>query len=102
LIMSSSTETENPINWIEAAISSGRIKYYDYNYFSNIQEIGSGNFGKVYRANWKNSDQYFALKYFFNLDKATIKELSHEVIAKYNKHFILLKKNNLQSFFFVY
>ncbi|CAB5381708.1 unnamed protein product [Rhizophagus irregularis] len=45
----------------------------------NIKEIGSGNFGKVYRANWKNSDQYLALKSFFNLNKATIKELSHEI-----------------------
>ncbi|CAB4379449.1 unnamed protein product [Rhizophagus irregularis] len=77
--MSSNTETENPINWIEEAILKGHIKYYDYNHFSNIKEIGSGNFGKVYRANWKNSDQYLALKSFFNLNKATIKELSHEI-----------------------
>ncbi|PKY60047.1 hypothetical protein RhiirA4_550541, partial [Rhizophagus irregularis] len=40
--------------WIEEAISKKLIKYYEYKQFYNIQEIGSGGFGKVYRANWKN------------------------------------------------
>ncbi len=70
------------INWIEEAISKRHIKCYEYERFRNIQEIGTGGFGKVYRANWKNSPQYFALKSLLNIDDVAIKELVHEVIAK--------------------
>ena len=67
------------INWIEESISKKRIKHYKYKDFRDIQNIGYGNFGKVYRANWKNSEKYFVLKSLFNLDDATIKEIVHEV-----------------------
>src|ERR1043165_7976694 len=70
------------INWIEEAISKKHIKYYEYHHFSDIQEIGSGNFGKVYRANWKNSHRYFALKSIFNLNHITFEEIVNEVITK--------------------
>ena len=68
------------IDWIEESISKRHIKLYEYERFTNIQEIGTGSYGKVYRANYKNYDQYLALKSFFNLDNVTIKELSHEVL----------------------
>ena len=68
------------INWIEEAISKKHIKYYDYKHFRNVQKIGNGAFGKIYRANWKNSEDYFALKSLFNTDDAVIKEIVHEVI----------------------
>ncbi|RIA82069.1 hypothetical protein C1645_835968 [Glomus cerebriforme] len=67
----------NELNWIEDAISKKHIKYYEYDRFSNIQKIGSGAFGKVYRANWKNSELPLALNSLINLDTA-IKELIHE------------------------
>ena len=73
-------ESMNWINRIEESLSNRRIKYYEYKHFSNIEEIGSGGFGKVFRAKWKNSEQYLALKSFSNLDKATARELVHEVI----------------------
>src|SRR5687767_7988192 len=79
-------DTENTnewINWIEEAITKKHIKYYEYDHFSNIQEIGSGGFGKVFRANWKNHEQYLALKSFFNLNNITIKEIVSEVIMNY-------------------
>ncbi|GBC07561.1 hypothetical protein RclHR1_07530010 [Rhizophagus clarus] len=66
------------VNWIEDAISKKLIKYYDYKHFNDIQDIGSGGFGQVSRAKWKNTDQYFALKSFFNLNNITIKEIVHE------------------------
>ncbi len=47
---------------------------------SNVQEIGSGTFGKVYRANWKNSYSDFALKSFYNFNNITAKEIVCEVI----------------------
>jgi hypothetical protein len=70
-------------NWIEVAIDKDYFKYYDYNYFSNIEEIGFGGFGKVFRANWRNS-QHVALKSFFNVNNNTLKEIIHEVITQFN------------------
>jgi hypothetical protein len=75
------TENKNEwISWIEEAIDKHRIKYYEYNEFNNFQEIGTGGFAKVYRANWKNFEKHFALKSFFNLDNITVKEIVREVI----------------------
>ena len=76
-------------NWIEEAISKEHIRHFEYEYFDKFQEIGNGGFGKVYRANWKNSEQYFALKSLVNIDNVTIKELVHEVITA---HFISILK----------
>jgi hypothetical protein len=87
--MSNNTELKVPDNlnnlnewtkWIEEAISKKHIKYYEYEYFSDIQEIGAGAFGKVYRAKWKSSHSYLALKSFFDLNDFTIKEIVREVI----------------------
>ena len=71
------------INWIEESIAKKIIKYYDYKHFNNIQEIGFGGFGKVYRANWKSSHNYLALKSFFNFNNITVKEIVDEVIIIY-------------------
>ena len=76
------------INWIEEAISKKHMKYYDHNLFENKKKIGTGGFGKVYRVNWKNSGQCFALKSFNNND-VTVKEIVHEVITKYNMYYWL-------------
>ena len=70
------------VNWIEEAISKNHIKYYEYDHFSNFEMIGTGSFGRVYRANRKNTEQYFALKQFFNPNDVTVKELVREVITK--------------------
>ena len=73
------------INWIDRmkeSISKRHIKYYEYQFFSELEKIGRGSFGVVYRAKWRESEQYLALKSFPNLDDAAIKELAHEVIHK--------------------
>ena len=83
-------DTENPnewVEWIEEAIVKEYFKYYEYKHFSNLQEIGSGGFAKVYRANWKNLGQFVALKSFFNLNNITVKEIVREVNMKYNAIF---------------
>ncbi|GBB84636.1 hypothetical protein RclHR1_01120024 [Rhizophagus clarus] len=68
------------INWIEDTIEKKHIKYYDYkNFDNNIQVIGSGDFGKVYRANWKSSHHYLTLKSFFKFDNFTLKEIINEL-----------------------
>ena len=77
--MRDAKNTNEWMNWIEEAISKGYFRYYEHKHFSNIQKIGTGGFGKVYRAKWKNSEQYLALKSFFNLDDITAKEIVHEV-----------------------
>ncbi|PKY31827.1 hypothetical protein RhiirB3_449636 [Rhizophagus irregularis] len=50
---------------------------------NNVQKIGTGGFVKVYRANWRNSDQYLALKSFFNVDDVIAKEIVHEICINY-------------------
>src|ERR1044072_2446103 len=77
-----STENSNErISWIEEAISKKHIKYYEYKHFHNFQKIGNSSLGKVYRVNWKDSEEYFALKSLFNIDNVTAKEIIHEVIT---------------------
>ncbi|CAB4442853.1 unnamed protein product [Rhizophagus irregularis] len=76
--MQNAKNTNEWINWIEEAVSKEYYRLYEHENFSDIQKIGTGGFGKVYRASWKNS-QYFALKTFFNLDDVTAKEIVHEL-----------------------
>ncbi|RIA86482.1 hypothetical protein C1645_807770 [Glomus cerebriforme] len=70
---------KNPNKWIEEAISKNHIKYYDYKCFTNIKKIKNNSFEKFYRANWKNSEQCFALKSFLNFDDVTVKEILFEL-----------------------
>ncbi|GBB96584.1 hypothetical protein RclHR1_02790007 [Rhizophagus clarus] len=65
--------------WIEEAISKMHIKYFDHQHFRNIEEIGCGGFGNIYRANWKNSEQHLALKSLLKLNVVVAKELVHEL-----------------------
>ncbi|GBC02999.1 hypothetical protein RclHR1_04920008 [Rhizophagus clarus] len=74
------------INWIEESIEKKQIKHYDYKHFNNIQEIGFGSFGGVYRANWKVSHNYFALKSFLNFDIAA-KEIVNELKLQHEVDF---------------
>ncbi|POG65675.1 kinase-like domain-containing protein [Rhizophagus irregularis DAOM 181602=DAOM 197198] len=82
------------IDWIEEAITKEYFKYYDYSQFSDVSVIGTGGFGKVYRANWKNS-KYLALKSFSNFNNATAKEVVHEVKLQRDVDF----HNNIISFY---
>ncbi|CAB4379596.1 unnamed protein product [Rhizophagus irregularis] len=77
--MQNNEKTYEWINWIEEAINKKHIKHYEYECFSNIQETGSGAFGKVFRANYKNFEQYLALKSFYNINDVTLKEIVHEL-----------------------
>ena len=84
-------DTENAdewIIWIEEAIAKGYWKYFEYEHFSNVQEIGSGASGKVFRANWKNAEHYLALKSFSSLNNVTVKEIIREVILLIILHII--------------
>ncbi|CAB4426590.1 unnamed protein product [Rhizophagus irregularis] len=79
---------------IEDAITKDFISYHDYNEFQNLQHIGSGVFGKVYRATWKSQDTIVALK-SFEFNNYVMKEILNEVqlLRKINFH-----KNIIQLF----
>ncbi|CAB4417769.1 unnamed protein product [Rhizophagus irregularis] len=79
--MSKNTKIEDLnyyVNWLERSIIEKHIELYEYSDFKNIQLIGSGAYGNVYRVNRNNSDHSFALK-SFNYDKQTLKEVVKEL-----------------------
>ncbi|GBC06539.1 hypothetical protein RclHR1_00690029 [Rhizophagus clarus] len=72
------------LNWIEEAISKKHIKCYKYKNFSNLEEIGSGTSGKVFRANWMNPRNILVLK---SLENITIKNFVNELRIQREVHF---------------
>ena len=88
-IKSQDTENSNEsIKWIEEAIAHKHIKYYDNKDFNNIREIGSGGFGKIYRASWKTSGKFFVLKTFFNRSNVTVRDIVDEVNIASRKYLL--------------
>jgi hypothetical protein len=75
------SDSNNYIDWIEKSITNEYLNHYEYSEFKNIQPIGGGNFGKVFRANWKNTDTVLVLKLLDN-NKLTLKEIVNEVHKK--------------------
>ncbi|GES98825.1 kinase-like domain-containing protein [Rhizophagus clarus] len=71
-------KSKDYIKWLEQSISNEYLNLYEYSEFSNLSPIGSGSYGSVVRANWKNTDRLFALK-TFNNDKTTLKEIVNEI-----------------------
>ena len=73
------SNAENQINddidWLK---NSDNINYYEYFDFNDIQEIGRGSFGCVFRATWKNTN-FYALKSFDKNDIQTLKGIVKEV-----------------------
>jgi hypothetical protein len=77
-VMQADKNPNEQINLIEEAISNKKIKFYEYKHFHNIKKIDDA-FGKVYRANWKNSEKFIILKSFFKFNNNVAKEILHEV-----------------------
>jgi hypothetical protein len=73
-------ESNEWVKRINDTIAEDYFKSYEHRHFSDIQEIGSGSLGKVYRASWKNSQKYLALKSFYDLNNTIAKEIIYEVI----------------------
>ena len=59
-------QTINYVDWLENAIANEHLDYFEYSEFKNIQPIGKGSYGSVFRGNWKNTNTIFALKFFNN------------------------------------
>jgi hypothetical protein len=82
--MSNKTDPKEPdyyIDWLNKSIKEEHIIYYEYSDFKNFQLIGSGSYGKVKRANWKDN-QFYALKSFNNDLKKAINEVQHLQLFK--------------------
>jgi serine/threonine protein kinase len=89
-------DSNHYIEWLEKSIIDEYINYYEYSDFKNIRPIGSGSYGNVNRANWKNTGHFFALKSFSD-DKQTFKEIIKEVII-INKIFKFIIQNTNNTF----
>src|SRR5687767_1815893 len=77
----SSNNTNEWVKWIEDGIAKDYVNYHDFNEFQNIECIGTGGFGKVYRATWQSSNTIVALKSLKNTKENNdiMKELVNEV-----------------------
>ncbi|CAB4373851.1 unnamed protein product [Rhizophagus irregularis] len=102
---SSNTDTNKWIKWIENGIVDEYINYHNYNEFKNVQRIGFGAFGNVYRATWESSDTVVALK-SFEIDNCIMKEVVNEIklLHKVNFHMNIIqffgitkRQNNLDN-----
>ncbi len=87
---------DESIRWLEDGIRNEHIMLYEYKHFNNVQQIGFGGFGKVYKANYKNTQECFALKILYeNNQDIAYKEIINEVINIIQIFFFLKRKKSL-------
>ena len=72
-------ETNAYVDQLEKSIADEYFNYYEYSNFKNTRPIGNGAFGRISRANWKDTDAIFALK-SFNDHNLTLKMVVNEVL----------------------
>jgi hypothetical protein len=77
--MISHSDENEWIEWIGNEITENHINYHEYDEFKNIQGIGFGTFGDVYRATWESLDTFVALKSFIISDHNAMKRIANEV-----------------------
>ncbi|CAG8673333.1 11912_t:CDS:1, partial [Ambispora gerdemannii] len=71
----SSSSSFNANKWLETAISENQIKFFDYKGFIDINVIGHGAFGEVYKSKLKKDGRTFAMKCLY-IKKGQSKENS--------------------------
>ncbi|GBC38035.2 kinase-like domain-containing protein [Rhizophagus irregularis DAOM 181602=DAOM 197198] len=73
----------NYVDWIRKAIENNFITYYDYNEFKN-KKIIENSVGKIFKANWNNTNTNLVVKTSFELD---VKKIVNELKAQKEVNF---------------
>ncbi|CAI2163881.1 1800_t:CDS:2 [Funneliformis geosporum] len=69
--------------WLEQAIKEGHINFHEYENFSDVEVIGRGAFGEVYKATWNNRGMIVALKSLLSpLEENVSPQLLNELIKE--------------------
>jgi len=68
------------LKWVQESIDNKHINYQKYSTLENIERIGHGAMGKVYKATLSCFQKTVALKKFRNSSDFTINEIINEVI----------------------
>jgi serine/threonine protein kinase len=66
-------------DWLEAQIEANSIKSFNHAEFSNIEKVGEGGYGNVYKAYWKSRRMTVALKALKTISDETTREFIREV-----------------------
>ncbi|CAG8771655.1 12531_t:CDS:2, partial [Racocetra persica] len=74
---------------IQKCLIDWRIKFYEYTRFKDVELIGEGGHGKVYRATLKNNGITVALK-SFKSNNMTFREIVNEVVVDMHSNIIRL------------
>jgi hypothetical protein len=82
----SNEESNIFIDWLEKSIYNEYLVYYDFSEFKNLTIIGLGGFARIFRANYINTNSFFAIKTFFEFNKKALKKLDNSIIKFCNKN----------------
>lgn len=75
--------------WLKAQIEANNIKSFNYVEFSNIEKVGEGGFGNVFKAYWRSRRMTVALKTLKSIPNETTPEFVREVNYIYIYIYIL-------------
>ena len=74
--------------WIDVKIKDGDIKYFEYNDFSKVKNVGKGAFGIINKAYWKSCGIEIALKKLI-ADNSSISEDNMNTFLKEVRIYII-------------
>ncbi|CAB4426225.1 unnamed protein product [Rhizophagus irregularis] len=81
----------NYVDWIRKAIENNFIKYYDHNEFKNKKKIENSNnsVGKIFKANWNNTNTNLVVKTSYELDaEKIVNELKAQQEVNFHKNIL--------------
>ncbi|RIB28981.1 kinase-like domain-containing protein [Gigaspora rosea] len=91
---------------IQKCLIEGHVKFYEYTCFEDVELIGEGGYGKVYRATFKDNEITVALKSFKG-NNISIKEIVNELklhcrVDMHSNIIRLYEKQNLSFTHFMF
>ncbi|CAB5383727.1 unnamed protein product [Rhizophagus irregularis] len=81
----------NYVDWIRKAIENNFITYYDHNEFKNKKKIENSNnsVGKIFKANWNNTNTNLVVKTSYELDaEKIVNELKAQQEVNFHKNIL--------------